>query len=496
MTSTAEFSSNDAEVISREVHVNTIQTPSPGSYDFAQFYEIDRTVKCIQEGDYKRIALQFPDELLHDSVPIYHLLQHKLGKEKELYVLADTSYGSCCVDEVASSHVDADFVVHYGHACLSQTSRLPVLYVFGRMEFNIETCVDKISSYLKEQSSDLQNVKSIEVFHAVELTHSSGDLVNALRQVIRDRFRVLYTSVPNLTQPIKSTDKIKYEKDKDSPASTDEEPKLIIWIGEESTTLTKILMTSSQHPIISYSPSSGLIQHQTQVSNKMLRRRYAILQKARDADVFGILIGTLGVASYLPLINLIRNQLKKAHKKSYTVSVGKINPAKLANFMEIECWVWVACNEGMVDSKDFLRPIITPFELGLALQDEPTWTNEYILDFQEIISRNSGDADNEEKNKEGNDTDKPSFSLVTGTYRHAKRYHDGPEISEEEKGSNLSQDLIKRSQESTLAKIHNSAAAQFLQERSYRGLDPRLGSDLPSVLEQGRTGIARDYEEV
>ena len=35
-----------------------------------------------------------------------------------------------------------------------------------------------------------------------------------------------------------------------------------------------------------------------------------------------------------------------------------------------------------------------------------------------------------------------------------------PEISEEEKGSNLSQDLIKRSQESTLAKIHNSAAGR------------------------------------
>lgn len=59
MTSTAEFSSNDAEVISREVHVNTIQTPSPGSYDFAQFYEIDRTVKCIQEGDYKRVCPYF-----------------------------------------------------------------------------------------------------------------------------------------------------------------------------------------------------------------------------------------------------------------------------------------------------------------------------------------------------------------------------------------------------------------------------------------------------
>lgn len=54
-------------------------------------------------------------------------------------MLADTTYGrwgrlaalmevqrlilrlafSCCVDEVAAQHVDADFVVHYGHTCLS-----------------------------------------------------------------------------------------------------------------------------------------------------------------------------------------------------------------------------------------------------------------------------------------------------------------------------------------------------------------------------------------
>jgi diphthamide biosynthesis protein 2 len=26
---------------------------------------------------------------------------------------------SCCVDEVAAEHVNADLVVHYGHACMS-----------------------------------------------------------------------------------------------------------------------------------------------------------------------------------------------------------------------------------------------------------------------------------------------------------------------------------------------------------------------------------------
>ena len=94
-------------------------------------------------------------------------------------------------------------------------------------------------------------------------------------------------------------------------------------------------------------------------------RRYAVVQKARDADVFGILVGTLGVgeqlhvvsiewgiethpASYLPLISHLRKMLAKARKKSYTISVGKLNPAKLANFLEIECFVLVACPENSV----------------------------------------------------------------------------------------------------------------------------------------------------
>jgi diphthamide biosynthesis protein 2 len=34
---------------------------------------------------------------------------------------------------------------------------------------------------------------------------------------------------------------------------------------------------------------------QSAETNKLLMRRYAVVQKARDADVFGILVGTLGV---------------------------------------------------------------------------------------------------------------------------------------------------------------------------------------------------------
>lgn len=50
--------------------------------------------------------------------------------------------------------------------------------------------------------------------------------------------------------------------------------------------------------------------------------------------------------------------LARAQKKSYTITVGKLNPAKLGNFLEIECFVLVACPENsLVEAK--VRPSLT-----------------------------------------------------------------------------------------------------------------------------------------
>ena len=34
--------------------------------------------------------------------------------------------------------------------------------------------------------------------------------------------------------------------------------------------------------------------------------------------------------------------------------------------------------------QEFLRPIITPYELEVALQPEPIWTGKYVLDFGKL----------------------------------------------------------------------------------------------------------------
>ncbi len=109
------------------------------------------------------MALQFPDDMLEQSPRAYSLLSKELGIDceadtgqlpaaapsvstasgRKVAILGDTSYGACCVDEVAAAvsngqitiycsgngywffllqHLPADCLIHYGHACMRWAS--------------------------------------------------------------------------------------------------------------------------------------------------------------------------------------------------------------------------------------------------------------------------------------------------------------------------------------------------------------------------------------
>ena len=51
----------------------------------------------------------------------------------------------------------------------------------------------------------------------------------------------------------------------------------------------------------------------------------------------------------------------------YTIAVGKLNVPKMANFLEIDVFVLVACPENsLLDSQEFYKPVVTPFEMEIA----------------------------------------------------------------------------------------------------------------------------------
>lgn len=105
------------------------------------------------------------------------------------------------------------------------------------------------------------------------------------------------------------------------------------FLGEEGKTLAILAMSI---PVKRwYCLINDEINEFEALNTPWLKRRRFLIEKLKDAKVVGILVATLGIERYLTAINIVKKILKQKKKKSYILSVGKINPAKLANFPEV-----------------------------------------------------------------------------------------------------------------------------------------------------------------
>lgn len=160
----------------------------------------------------------------------------------------------------------------------------------------------------------------------------------------------------------------------------------MFFVGQEGATLTNFIMTWNRSPFSSFDPETSTGRAESVNVNKALMKRYYAIERAKDAGVVGILVGTLGVASYLAIIDRLKESIRRAGKKSYMFAMGKLNVAKLANFMEIDIYVLVACPENsLLDSSEFYRPVVTPFEMEMACNSSREWTGEYVTDFKDLL---------------------------------------------------------------------------------------------------------------
>ena len=71
------------------------------------------------------------------------------------FICTSELFCSCCVDEVAAQHYNADALVHYGRSCLSQPCKMPVLFVFGRQLIDVDDCCEKFRVLFLDAESNV-----------------------------------------------------------------------------------------------------------------------------------------------------------------------------------------------------------------------------------------------------------------------------------------------------------------------------------------------------
>ncbi|DAZ98135.1 TPA: hypothetical protein N0F65_003121 [Lagenidium giganteum] len=507
MTVALAFETDDgSRAIQTHVEIEERDGLREEQMDVAVYYDVDRTVQQIRTHGFRNIALQFPDSLLPDASRVQELL--KIGLEghalDRIFVLGDTSYGSCCVDEVAAQHLVADCIIHYGRTCLSLTSKIPVIYVFGNAPMDGDHCIYE----LQEKVNRIDAKKRVILLYEPCYHYARTQVFDALMATFPERC-LLLADMRTFYNPHGDSSRsaaVDTERDvvviggqpvqfpADSDLELTSETTALLYVGSETAHLTSILLRYNTLDCFSYNPTTQMARREGATVNKALMRRFFLVQKAKEAQIFGILLGTLGVAQYMDVVNSLQSLIKKSGRKAYLFVVGKVNVPKLANFAEIDAFVLVACQQNtLMDCKEFFKPIITPYELQLALSEDDAWTAEYKTDFREVLPSLAQAADElDARDPDAEDADKPFFSLVSGTYMQAQRQPQATasqEALDDATGTalqvkNVYSDLIE----------YRSEAAEFLAKREYRGLEPRIGETPAHAAVQGSTGIARGYD--
>lgn len=493
-----------------EVAAELQATSSLTEDEIRQTYEVDRTVEELVAGAWTKIALQFPDHMLVDAPKVAEILGRDIESRRDdktpvkISILADTSYSACCVDEVAAEHADAQVAVHYGRTCLSPTSRLPVIYVYTKHALDYSAVLQEFSKEFPEKTSKVAIMADLtyqsHVSAVVTLLRENGYSEIICTEATRDPAGVL----PNRRIIDKELD----------PEQLKEFSLFHIADPPKSLLLALSSRFASLHILSIPSATNLSIDNPTIQTAGLLRRRFAKVLSLASAGVIGILVNTLSVSNFLPSIDLLRAKIDKAGKKSYTIVVGKLNPAKLANFAEIEGWVVVSCWEsGLIeDDAEYWRPVVTPFEMEVALMnaEDRIWGDEWWGGIEKLTVEDEGKTANghhegDETNEEIDEDESlpPEYDLRTGrlishsrpmrlAVRSAAEGIEGNKEGVDEKTGNA---LVSRIA-GEIASINGVASpgAEFLRsQRTWQGLGTDFNEEASTLVEEGRSGIARGY---
>jgi diphthamide biosynthesis protein 2 len=227
-----------------------------------------------------------------------------------------------------------------------------------------------------------------------------------------------------------------------------------LYIGNRDTFLNPFLFYLNKNSFYKLDPSGAEHTQTLQIepipfakTNRELMRRFYLIEKARDARIFGILIGTMSVTNYREAIEHVGSILKRADRRFYSFLIGKLNCPKLNNFMEVDMYVMVACNENsLINSKELNKPIVTVYELEMAFNAGRMWGEEFVCDFRQLLPGADHYMPLKLSERESD------VSLITGGSRHMTGGAD------EENGNARRRNDAVSTRDDGLSMIHYAAA--------------------------------------
>ncbi|KAJ7968125.1 2-(3-amino-3-carboxypropyl)histidine synthase subunit 1 [Quillaja saponaria] len=352
--------------ILNDASLNAAISLLPSNYNF----EVHKCVWRVTSTGSKRVALQFPEGLLMYSLVLSDIFTSFAGAS-HCFVLGDVTYGACCVDDLAASALGADILIHYGHSCLVpiDSTTIPCLYVFVDIKINVDRLIDTVKLNLQSSSTNLVLAGTIQFASAIRA---------AKPELEKHGFRVL---VPQ-SKPLSAGEVLGCTAPKVSLKSfVGEGETALVFVADGRFHLEAFMIANPGIKAFRYDPYVGklFLEEYDHVGMKESRKN-AIL-KAKKAENWGIVLGTLGRQGYPRILDRLEKKMREKGFNYTVVLMSEISPGRVALFEDsVDAWIQIACPRLSIDWGDaFLKPVLTPFEAEIVLGIIPGWWQKIVV---------------------------------------------------------------------------------------------------------------------
>jgi 2-(3-amino-3-carboxypropyl)histidine synthase len=317
-------------------------------------YEEERIKQEINNLEAKRVLIQLPEGLKPEATWIAKIVE----KAGALAIISgDPCYGACDIAVSEAERLGADLIVHFGHSKLVKHEQVPTLYVEARATATIDNAVAKALPLLSKYSKIglATSVQHLQVLNlARELLVRAGKTV-----IVGDAGRMPYAG-----QVIGC--------DYSNVKSITDEVEAYLFVGGGMFHALGIALSTSKPTVIAdpYEERAFFVDEQAQ---KLLKQHWGCIEQARNAKVFGVLVGLKPGQKHFDKAVKVKEILQKQGKTAFLFAIREITPDALLEFPSIEAYVNTACPRISLDAPGkFPKPVLTVNEFMVA-SGESSW---------------------------------------------------------------------------------------------------------------------------
>ncbi|KAI3703546.1 hypothetical protein L1987_73699 [Smallanthus sonchifolius] len=334
----------------------------PSNYNF----EIHKSVWRVRSTGAKRVALQFPEGLLMYSLVISDIITAFADVER-CFVLGDVTYGACCVDDLSAAALDADLLIHYGHSCLVPVDNtvIPCLYVFVDIKINVDRLIDTLKLNFNDSIASIQLVLAGTIQFATAIRAVKPELEKLGFRVLIPQSKPLSAGeVLGCTAPTISMSQFNNLGEV-----------VLVFVADGRFHLEAFMIANPRIKAFRYDPYIGLLFLEEYDHKGMKECRKNAILRAKDAQNWGIVLGTLGRQGNPRILDRLEKKMEEKGLSWTIVLMSELSPARIALFGDsVDAWIQIACPRLSIDWGDaFVKPLLTPFEAEIALGDLPGW---------------------------------------------------------------------------------------------------------------------------